>query len=328
MNYEELASRVVEGHVTTRDEAHALASAPDEELLALLQAAFRIRARYHGKKVRVHVLRNAKSGVCPEDCKFCSQSLKYNRAKDVPQYGMQAVGDLVDGARKAVEMGAVTYCMVTATRGPNGREIEAVSEAARQIKAEYPGLRLCASLGLLKEGQAPALKEAGIDRYNHNLETSPGHFPSIVSTHAFEDRVSTVRAARDAGMEACCGGILGLGEQTMDWVDLALVLRELEVESIPLNFLDPRPNTPLADVERMDPRACLKALAMFRFVNPRADLRVAGGREAVLGSLQPLALYAANSMFTNGYLTTPGAEPSQDWRMITDAGFEPEVMSA
>lgn len=328
MNYEALASRVMEGHVTTREEALEVAMTPDDELLGVLQAAYRIRKRFHGNAVKVHVLRNAKSGVCPEDCKFCSQSLKYNRNQDVPQYGMQPVEDLVAGARAAVEMGAVTYCMVTATRGPSSRDIETVTEAAQRIKSEFPSLRLCASLGLLKEGQAERLKSSGVDRYNHNLETSPEHFASIVSTHTIDDRIATVSRAKSAGLEACCGGILGLGEQAKDWVEMAMLLRELEVESIPLNFLDPRPNTPLGDVERMDPKACLKALAMFRFVNPSADLRVAGGREVVLRSMQPLALYAANSIFTNGYLTTPGAQPSDDWRMITEAGFEPEVMTA
>ena len=328
MDYEQLATRVIEGHQTTREEAIGVAAAPDADLLAVLNAAFRVRTRFHGNAVKVHVLQNAKSGVCPEDCKFCSQSLKYNRAKDVPQYGMQPVEELVDGARRAVEMGAVTYCMVTATRGPTGREIETVSQAARRIKDEHPGLRLCASLGLLAEGQAEALRAAGVDRYNHNLETSPNHFPNIVSTHGIEDRVRTVRWAKNAGLEACCGGILGLGESVSDWVDLAMSLRELEVESIPLNFLDPRPNTPLADAERLDPKACLMALAMFRLVNPQADLRVAGGREVVLRSMQPLALYAANSIFTNGYLTTPGAQPSDDMRMIREAGFVAQVMSA
>lgn len=328
MNYEALANRVVEGHVVSRDEALEIAQAPDRDLLAVLHAAHRIRGHFHGDRVKVHVLQNAKSGVCPEDCKFCSQSLKYNREGEVPQYGMQAVDELVEGARKAVDMGAVTYCMVTATRGPSSREIETVTQAAQKIKSEYPALRLCASLGLLKDGQAERLKESGVDRYNHNVETSPNHFPNIVSTHGIDDRVNTVRSAKQAGLEACCGGILGLGETPADWVDMALLLRELEVESVPLNFLDPRPNTPLKDVERMSPTACLKALAMFRFIHPDTDLRVAGGREAVLGHMQPLALYAANSLFTNGYLTTPGAEPSDDWVMITQAGFEPEVMSA
>lgn len=328
MNFIELAQNVIDGHVITRDEALAIVESDDDDFLTVMQAAFVVRNHFHGRRVKVHVLRNAKSGVCPEDCKFCSQSLKYNAESDVPKYKMQEADDLVEGARKAVEMGAVTYCMVTATRGPSSNEMTQVSEAARRIKEEFPQLRLCASLGLLKDGQAESLREAGIDRYNHNLEASPRYFPEIATTHTIEDRMNTVRKAKAAGMEACCGGLIGMGEERHDWVDLAMALRELEVESVPLNFLDPRPGTPLGVKERVAPRDCLRALAMFRFVHPEADLRVAGGREVTLRTMQPLALYAANSLFTNGYLTTPGAEPSQDWQMIHEAGFEPDVIEA
>ena len=326
MDFDALASKVIEGYEPTTEEALAVTGSHDDELLTVMNAAFRVRQRFHGRRVKVHVLQNAKSGVCPEDCKFCSQSLKYHN--DVEQYGMQSVDELVAGAKRAVEMGAVTYCMVTATRGPTGREIETVSTASAQIKEQFPELKLCASLGLLKEGQAETLKSAGVDRYNHNLETSPSHFEKIVSTHSIDDRISTVKSAKAAGLEACCGGIMGLGESGADWVELAFLLKELEVESIPLNFLDPRPGTPLADVDRLDPKDCLRALAMFRFVNPTSDIRIAGGREVTLRSMQPLALYAANSLFTNGYLTTPGAQPSDDMVMIQDAGFEPEMMGA
>jgi biotin synthase len=321
MNWDELATRVIEGHTTTRAEAIAIVSAGASELLGVMNAAYQVRRHFHGLEVKVHVLQNAKSGVCPEDCSFCSQSLKYN--SNVEQYGMQDVLTLVEGARAAVQKGAVTYCMVTATRGPSSREIETVMEAARTIKAEIPQLSLCASLGMLKPGQAHQLADAGIDRYNHNLETSPNHFPNIVSTHSIDDRIATVRSVREAGMEACCGGILGMGETREDWVDLALTLRELCVESVPLNFLDPRPGTPLSEAPRVKPIDALMGLAMFRFVHPEADLRVAGGREVTLRSMQALALYAANSIFTDGYLTTGGAEPSADWQMIVDAGFVP-----
>lgn len=326
MNYNELADRVIQGGDVTREEAIAIATSSDDELLEVMNAAFRVRRHFHGKKVKVHVLQNAKSGVCPEDCKFCSQSLKYNT--DVEQYGMQEVDDLVSGARKAVEMGAVTYCMVTATRGPSSNEIKKVTEAVKQIKTEFPELGICASLGLLKEGQAEKLAAAGVDRYNHNVETSQKHFEKIVSTHQWEDRVNTVKSAKAAGMTACCGGILGMGEEPADWVDMAFALREIGVESVPLNFLDPRPGTPLGDKPQIAPNECLRALAMFRFVTPESDLRVAGGREVTLKHMQALSLFAANSIFTNGYLTTPGAEPSQDWQMITEAGFEPALMNA
>jgi len=322
MSWNNLADNILCGGRIDREQALAVVESPDEELLDILAAAFRVRRHYHGRTVRVHVLQNAKSGICPEDCAFCSQSSKFG--SPVERYGMQSVEELVEGARKAYEMGAMTYCMVTSTRGPSSREIATVCEAVKIIKDRYP-LRICTSLGILAVGQAEVLATAGVDRYNHNLEASQNFFPNICTTHDYRDRVETVRSAKKAGMEACCGGILGMGETKEDWVDLALALRELEVESVPVNLLNARPNTPLEDQTSIRAIDGLKALAMFRFVHPDRDVRIAGGREIVLGSLQPLALYAANSMFTNGYLTTPGQGPSEDMKMIEEAGFEPFI---
>ncbi|MEO1270119.1 MAG: biotin synthase BioB [Myxococcota bacterium] len=319
MDWDRLASKVIDGEEATRDELLAVMHSSDDALLSVLAAAFRVRARFHGREVKVHVLHNAKSGLCPEDCAFCSQSIRFN--SDIPRYPMHTVEELVEGAREAHDKGAVTYCMVTSTRGPNRRELAVVAEAAQRIKATWPSLRLCASLGLLKEGQAEQLKAAGIDRYNHNIESSANHFPNIATTHGWAQRVATVERAKAAGLQACCGGIIGMGEQHHDRVDLALALRDIGVESAPVNFLNPRPGTPLAEVERPTPADCLRALAMFRFALPRADVRVAGGREVALGTMQPLALFAANSIFTDGYLTTPGATPHQDRLMIEQAGF-------
>jgi len=218
-------------------------------------------------------------------------------------------------------MGAVKYCMLTSTRGPSQRELDVVCEAVRRIKAEV-NIRICTSLGLLREGQAEQLAAAGVDRFNHNLEASRRFFPAVCTTHGYDDRVRTVERARAAGMEACCGGIMGMGETQEDRVALALELRALEVESIPVNFLDPRPGTPLGEQPRLTPHDCLRALAMMRFVNPTRDIRVAGGREVNLRQLQALALYPANSLFCNGYLTTPGQGYEADLRMIADAGFQ------
>jgi biotin synthase len=314
-----LADRVLEGHRLSRDEALAVLRAPDDDLLFLMHAAFRVRKHHHGRDVRVHVLRNAKSGACPEDCGFCSQSVRFDSSVD--RYSMQTADELVAGAQRAVRMGAVMYCMVTATRGPSAAELDAVCDAVRRIKAEFPKLGICTSLGLLKPGQAEELAGAGVNRYNHNLETSARFFPEIVGSHGFEDRVATVRYAKQAGLEACCGGILGMGETEEDRIDLAFALRELEVESVPVNFLNPRPGTPLGDRPRLTPQECLKALAMFRFVHPSRDVRISAGREVCLGTLQPLALYAANSFFTDGYLTTEGQGTHNDWVMIEQAGF-------
>ncbi|HIA02079.1 MAG TPA: biotin synthase BioB [Myxococcales bacterium] len=319
MSWDYLANRVLEGQPITRDEAMSVLNADDDQLLAVLNAAFRVRERYFGRDVRIHVLQNAKSGVCPEDCSFCSQSLSADSG--VERYRMQSVDELVAGAKKAHEMGASTYCMVTATRGPSSNELATVCEAVRRIKEEMP-LRVCTSLGILKPEEATQLAEAGVDRFNHNLESSKRFFPEICSTHSWQDRVDTIRAAKNAGMEACCGGIVGMGEGKEDRVAMAFELRELEVESIPINFLDPRPGTPLGERERLSPADCLKTLAMFRLVNPTRDLRVAGGREEALRSQQPLALYVANSIFAEGYLTTGGQGVDSDMAMIRDAGFQ------
>ncbi len=317
-NWDQLAEEALAGNAPSREDALAVLRADEDELLPLLHAAFRVRKRFHGRDVRLHVLRNAKSGLCRENCAFCSQAI--GAYSGVERYPMQTVEQLVEGARKAHEMGAVKYCMVTATRGPSEKELDVICEAVRRIKAEM-NINICTSLGLLTEAHAAKLAAAGVNRFNHNLETSRAHFPNVCQTHTFEDRIRTVKIAKAAGMEACCGGIMGMGETDEDRVDLAFTLRELEVESIPVNFLDPRPGTPLAHVPKLTPFECLKALCMFRFVNPTRDIRAAGGREVVLKHMQPLALYPANSMFSEGYLTTGGQGYEKDMEMLAEAGF-------
>lgn len=316
--WHDLAERVLGGEAASADEARAVLHAPDDDLLPLLHAAFRVRARHHGRDVRLHVLQNAKSGRCSEDCAFCSQSSRHETGVDT--YRLQTVEELVEGARRAHAMGAVKYCMVTATRGPSQRDLDTVCEAVRRIKAEMH-INVCTSLGLLKEGQAEQLAAAGVTRFNHNLESSERYYGELCSTHTWEERVTTVKRARAAGLEACCGGIMGMGESEDDRLELAFTLRELEVESIPVNFLDPRPGTPLGNRARLSPQDCLRILCMFRFVNPTRDIRIAGGREVNLRDLQALALWPANSLFVNGYLTTGGAGYERDARMIEDAGF-------
>jgi biotin synthase len=313
-----LAQQVLDGNPISADDARGIVRSSDDDLLPLLGAAFQIRQKFHGRDVRLHVLQNAKSGKCPEDCAFCSQSSRYDTGID--QYRMQTVEELVEGARRAHAMGAVKYCMVTATRGPSARDLDTICEAVRQIKAEM-NINVCTSLGLLKDGQAEQLAEAGVTRFNHNLESSKRFYPELCGTHTWDDRVATVKRARAAGLEACCGGIMGMGETEEDRISLAFELQALEVESIPVNFLDPRPGTPMGHHERLAPMDCLRLLAMFRFVNPSRDIRVAGGREVNLRHLQALSLWPANSIFVNGYLTTGGAGYEADVKMISDAGF-------
>ncbi|HUJ58435.1 MAG TPA: biotin synthase BioB [Kofleriaceae bacterium] len=322
--WDSLADQVLAGAAPSRDDARAVLHAPADELLALLDAAFRVRRAYWGRRVSLHVLENAKLGACPEDCGFCSQSQKHHSpAGEAP---IKSVDELVDGARRAHAARAKRYCMVTATRGPSQRDLDVICEAAQRIKAELE-IELCASLGLLTAAKAERLAAAGVDRFNHNLETSERHYGAIVSTHSWRDRVATVQHAKAAGMDTCCGGIVGLGETEDDLLDLAFALRELDVDSVPVNFLDARPGTPLAGRPLVEPGFALRALCLFRFVHPRTDLRVAGGRELTLRALQAMALYPANSIFTQGYLTTGGATAQADHQMIRDAGFELELAS-
>ncbi len=324
MMWSVLADKALAGQVVTRDEARAVLHAPADDVLGLLDAAFRVRRAHWGRRVSLHVLENAKLGACPEDCGFCSQSSKH--ASPSGEAPIKSVEELVAGARRAHATRAKRYCMVTATRGPSQRDLDTICAAATQIKAEMD-IELCASLGLLTEAKAQRLASSGVDRFNHNLETSERHYDKIVSTHSWKDRVATVEIAKRAGMDTCCGGIVGLGESEEDLLDLAFALRDLDVDSVPVNFLDAREGTPLAGYPLVEPGFALRALCMFRFVHPRTDLRVAGGREITLRALQVMALYPANSIFTQGYLTTAGATPHADHQMIRDAGFELELAS-
>lgn len=313
-----LGQRVTSGASLSREEALAVATAPDADLLEVLAAAFAVRRRHFGLGVTLHVIRNAQSGICTEDCAYCSQSAA--AASDIPRYPIQSADDIVAGAREAHALGAIRYCIVISARGPAARELDTVCEAVRRIKREMP-IQVCTSLGLLTAGQAARLREAGVDRYNHNLETAERVYERICTTHTYADRVGTARIAKQAGLELCSGGIMGLGETPEDRVELAFALRELGADSIPVNFLDPRPGTRLAGLTRIRPAEALKTLAMFRLVNPDREIRIAGGREAVLGAMQVLALYPANSMFTRGYLTTGGQGIEADRAMLEAAGF-------
>lgn len=314
-----LAQGVLEGRPITRAEALAVLRAPDEELLAVLDAAFRVRRHYFGKQVQLYYLVNAKSGLCPEDCNYCSQS-KVSGA-EIERYPFLSKEELLDGARRAAEAKACTYCIVASGRGPTEREVDHVADTVREIKDRY-GLRVCACLGILKEGQAERLKEAGVDRFNHNLNTSESHHDSIVTTHSYEDRTRTLREVKEAGISTCSGGIIGMGESHEDVVDLAFALSKLDIDSIPVNFFHPIPGTPLSHLWTLNPRFCLKVLAMFRLVNPSKEIRIAGGRELHLGSLQAMGLYAANSLFVSDYLTTPGQGIEADHKMVRELGFE------
>ncbi len=313
-----VAQRVLAGGMISEDEGLALLRAPDEELLDILSAAYRVRRHRHGNRVHLNFLINAKSGLCGEDCSYCSQS-RVSTA-DVPRYRLVEPEVIVEGARQAARRRAATYCVVLAGRSPTNRELEVLEGTIPRIKAEL-NLQVCASVGLLSQQQASRLKACGVDRINHNLNTSRRFYPRICTTHTYDDRLATLHNARAAGLELCSGGIVGLGEEDRDVVELALRLGELRAEAVPVNFLIPIPGTPVAP-PTLDPRYCLKVLALFRLANPRCELRIAAGRELHLRSLQPLGLYAADSIFVGDYLTTKGQPPEDDYRMLEDLGFE------
>ncbi|OYP38123.1 biotin synthase BioB [Rhodopirellula sp. MGV] len=317
--FEVWADRVLGGGELSREEARQILESSDEEILSLVNAASRLRRKHFGKTVQLYFLMNAKSGLCPEDCHYCSQS-KVSDA-EIPKYNILKRDKLMDAAKIAAEQGAKTYCLVISARGPNEREMKAVEEIVPEIKKQY-GLDICACLGLLSREQADRLKACGVDRVNHNLNTGEEYYGKICTTHTYADRVDTLRHVRDAGMEMCSGGIIGMGEQLDDIVAMAFDLKDLGVQSIPLNFLNSIDGTPLEGKEDLSPQDCLRALAMFRFVNPSRELRIAGGRELHLRSLQPLGLYVANSVFVGDYLTTKGQAPEEDYQMIRDLGFD------
>ena len=318
-SWSELAHRILNGGSITREEARAILESPDSDLLSLLDGAFRLRREHFGTTVQLYYLKNAKSGLCPEDCGYCSQS----KVSDAPieRYAIANERVLMEGARQAQASQARTYCIVASGRGPSDREVDHVCNVVKKIKSEM-GLHICACLGLLKPSQAQRLADAGVDRINHNLNTSRRYYEEICTTHTYQDRIDTLKVARDSGMELCSGLIVGMGETTDDILDAVFELRDLDVKSIPVNFLHAIDGTPLAQKDELDPRYCLKVLCLLRFVHPSVEVRIAGGREINLRSMQAMGLYAANSLFVSDYLTTKGQSAEDDFQMVRDLGFD------
>jgi biotin synthase len=317
--WEQIADQALAGVRLTRAQAESILDSSDDELLELLAATFRVRRHHYGKKVHLYYLKNAKSGLCPEDCGYCSQS----KVSDAPieKYSFLNEAKLMEGARQAKENQARTYCIVASGRGPTNREVDHVANVVKKIKDEL-GLHICCCLGLLNPDQAQKLKAAGVDRINHNLNTSRQYYEKICTTHSYQDRLDTLKVASDAGMELCTGLIVGMGETKADLIDVIDELKELRVESIPVNFLNSIDGTPLERVEELDPRYCLRVLCLLRLAHPSVEIRIAGGREINLRTLQPMGLYAANSIFVSDYLTTKGQTPAEDFAMIEDMGFK------
>ena len=319
--YEQLAGRALRDEPPSQEQALWILDGEELELLPLLQAAYLPRARHFGRRVMVHVLNNVQNGLCPEDCGYCSQSRDSSAA--IRKYAMKSEDEILAEAEAAAKSGASRYCMVMSGRGPTLTGARRLAELVRKVKQRYP-IEVCLSVGLLEEEHARILADAGLDRLNHNLNTSERHYDEICSTHTYQDRVNTLVAAKKCGIEPCSGLILGMGEESADVVDVAFRLRELEVPSIPVNFLIPIEGNPVVSDGSLSPERALRALCLMRLVNPRAEIRIAGGREGHLRGMGALALWPANSLFVEGYLTTRGDATEATYRLIRDAGFEVE----
>jgi biotin synthase len=303
----------------TREQALALLGTEDDELLDVVAAASQVRRRFFGRRVKLNLIVNMKSGLCPEDCTYCPQRL--GSAADVLKYSWITPDAVAETADRAVCGGAKRVCLVASGRGPSDCDITRVTDTIGAIKQRQPDVEVCVCLGLLKPDQAERLRDAGALAYNHNLNTSEEQYGEICSTHSYADRVDTVQRAAAAGLSPCSGAIFGMGETDEDVVGLALRLRELDPDSVPINFLIPFKGTPLGGVWQLTPQRCLRILALFRFTFPDVEVRLAGGREIHLRSLQPLALHLANSMFLGDYLTSEGQAGADDLQMIADAGL-------
>ncbi len=321
-----LAQRIIAGDRLNREEAIALTQIEGQEnILLLCEAADRVRVACCGNTVDLCSIVNIKSGNCSENCGFCAQSA-HHPGKDSPIYGLKPKEEILAQAKAAESAGAKRFCLVSQGRGPKynspkSPEFEQILDTVRQIITET-GIKPCCALGEVTPEQAQALKEAGVTRYNHNLEASENFFPEIVTTHSWRDRVATIKNIKAVGIQACTGGIIGMGETWEDRVDLALALRELEVESVPLNLLNPRSDTPLGERPKLDVYEALKAIAIFRLILPQQILRYAGGREAIMGELQALGLKSGiNAMLIGHYLTTMGQPPEQDHAMLESLGL-------
>ncbi|MFD3328297.1 biotin synthase BioB [Streptomyces sp. NPDC058701] len=317
-----LVDKGLRRELPTREEALAVLATSDDELLDVVAAAGKVRRQWFGRRVKLNYLVNLKSGLCPEDCSYCSQRL--GSKAEILKYTWLKPEEASQAAAAGVAGGAKRVCLVASGRGPTDRDVDRVGKTIAAIKEQNEGVEVCACLGLLSDGQAERLKDAGADAYNHNLNTSEATYGQITKTHTYADRVDTVQKAHAAGLSACSGLIAGMGESDEDLVDVVYSLRGLDPDSVPVNFLIPFEGTPLAKEWNLTPQRALRILAMVRFVCPDVEVRLAGGREVHLRSMQPLALHLVNSIFLGDYLTSEGQAGQADLDMIADAGFEVE----
>lgn len=300
----------------SREQVLAVLELPDDRVPEALALAHEVRMRWCGPEVEVEGIVSVKTGGCPEDCHFCSQSGRF----DTPVRAARLdIPSLVEAARETAATGATEFCIVAAVRGPDARLMAQVREGVAAIK-ETVEINVACSLGILTRAQAEDLRDLGVHRYNHNLETARSHFPQVVTTHTWDERRETLQLVREMGMEVCCGGIIGMGESLEQRAEFAVELGELDPDEVPLNFLDPRPGTPFGDLDAPSTMDALRAIAAFRLALPRTVLRFAGGRELTLGDLgtRQGVLGGINALIVGNYLTTLGRSPQEDLDLLAE----------
>jgi biotin synthase len=310
--------KVLEGGKITMDEAGRLLATND--VMTLADSANTITRKFNGDVVDVEALINAKSGKCPENCSFCAQSTFYDTG--INKYPLLPAEQIVKNARMAKEGGATSFCLVCAYRSPPEKDFKQICDTITAVKKEV-GTEVNVSLGFMTPERARRLKALGVKRYNHNLEAAESYFQKICTTHDFSDRMNTARIVKEAGLELCCGGILGMGETERQRVELAFSIASLNPDEVPMNFLIGREGTPMEGMGTIDPVDAIKAIAVWRFIMPKTILKIAGGREVHLKDKERLALKAgANGIITGGYLTTGGNQPNKDIAMIKEIGLK------
>jgi len=312
-----LADRVINGEKISKEEGIEILRIPDEYVMDLVEEASKIREHFFKNEMEFCSLINAKNGGCSEDCSFCAQSSKF--PTPINSYGLVSKEEMLEGAEKAVSINANRYCIVVSGKRATKEEVEKIADAVREIKEKYP-VKVCCSIGTVDKEDLKLLKDAGVNRINHNLETSERFFSNIVSTHSWKERYQTIKNIQEVGLSTCTGGIFGMGETDEDIVDLADTYRNLKVHSIPLNFLIPIPGTPLSDTNNLTPERCLKIIALFRIFNPKSEIRLCGGREQNLKNYHDVAMEVANCLMAGGYLTRAGREPGKDEEMARRLG--------
>ena len=319
MNYDLLIKNSIKQKNISKSQFKNIILDPSTNLLLLLDAAYQVRQKYWGTEVLIHILNNVRNGYCNQDCKYCAQS-KISKAK-IHKYLMKSVDEIMREAENAYKSKAFRYCLALSGPKLSKKELKDFSKIIIKIKKTYP-IQVCLSAGTIDQASAQLLKSVGLDRYNHNINTSECNYSNICTTHSFQDRIATLQALKKVGLQICSGLIVGLGESLDDLYDMAQYLNQFQVESIPINFYIPISGNSIKQKYKLTPHLCLKILCMFRFMNPKSEIRVAAGREMHLRYLQALAFYPANSIFMDGYLNIEGQNQAETIQMINDAGFQ------